>query len=315
MCVFPLEFLQYCYLKQSRYPNLSLIFSFFLLKEFCELESKCSRVLPVFCKRLSKGFKTEILACMGWMWEALDIYLLSNSLKSPSVLCLFITCLLLKESESASLEAHEVIILCVHREKRKIFHCSVAQSCLTLCDPMDCSMPGYSVLHCLPEFAQIHVHWADDAIWPPHPSPFAFNASSIRVFPVSRLFTSGGQRIGASAFASILPMNIQGWFPQRVLQGKDKAEIFLMRKETECWRQGLWWGRTFPASWQQELREELIDPCPKADRKDIEIPGRSAQEESCGYVSIQVWPQGQWHGLKGLTWVSEPRPGRMGSLV
>ena len=39
-----------------------------------------------------------------------------------------------------------------------IVHCSVAKSCLTLCDPMDCSTPGPSVLHCLPEFAQIHVH-------------------------------------------------------------------------------------------------------------------------------------------------------------
>ena len=34
----------------------------------------------------------------------------------------------------------------------------VAQSCLTLCDPMDCSIPGFSVLHYLPEFAQTHVH-------------------------------------------------------------------------------------------------------------------------------------------------------------
>ena len=39
---------------------------------------------------------------------------------------------------------------------------SVAQSCLTLCYPMDCSMPGFSVLHCLPEFAQTHVHWISD---------------------------------------------------------------------------------------------------------------------------------------------------------
>ena len=45
--------------------------------------------------------------------------------------------------------------------------CSVAQSCLTLCDPMDCSMPGFPVLH--PEFAQYHVHWAGDAIQPSHP--------------------------------------------------------------------------------------------------------------------------------------------------
>ena len=37
--------------------------------------------------------------------------------------------------------------------------CSVAKSCLTLCDPMDCSTSGFPVLHYLPEFAQIHVHW------------------------------------------------------------------------------------------------------------------------------------------------------------
>ena len=36
--------------------------------------------------------------------------------------------------------------------------CSVAQLCPTLCDPMDCSMPGFPVLHCLLEFAQTHVH-------------------------------------------------------------------------------------------------------------------------------------------------------------
>ena len=35
---------------------------------------------------------------------------------------------------------------------------SVAKSCLTLCDPMDCSMPGFSVLHYLPEFAPVHIH-------------------------------------------------------------------------------------------------------------------------------------------------------------
>ena len=42
--------------------------------------------------------------------------------------------------------------------------CSVAKSCLTLCDAMDCSMPGFSVLHCLLEFVQIHVCWVDDGI-------------------------------------------------------------------------------------------------------------------------------------------------------
>ena len=46
---------------------------------------------------------------------------------------------------------------------------SVAQSCPTLCDPMDCSTPGLPVHHQLPEFTQIHVHWVDDAIQPSHP--------------------------------------------------------------------------------------------------------------------------------------------------
>ena len=46
---------------------------------------------------------------------------------------------------------------------------SVAQSCLTLCDPMDCSTPGFPVHHQLLEFAQTHVHWVSDAIQPSHP--------------------------------------------------------------------------------------------------------------------------------------------------
>ena len=58
---------------------------------------------------------------------------------------------------------------------------SVAQLCPTLCDPMDCSMPGFPVHHQLPEFTQTHVHWISDAIQPSHPlsipSPPAFNLS------------------------------------------------------------------------------------------------------------------------------------------
>jgi len=58
---------------------------------------------------------------------------------------------------------------------------SVAQLCLTLCNPMDCSTPGLSVHHQLRELAQTHVHWVGDAIQPSHPlwspSPSAFNLS------------------------------------------------------------------------------------------------------------------------------------------
>ena len=48
---------------------------------------------------------------------------------------------------------------------------SVAQSCLTLCDSMNCSMPGLPVHHQLPEFTQTHVHRVSDAIQPSHPLP------------------------------------------------------------------------------------------------------------------------------------------------
>ena len=58
--------------------------------------------------------------------------------------------------------------------------CSVTPSCPTLCNPMDCSMPGFPVLHYLLEFAQTHVHWVDaiQSFRPlSPPSPFAFNLS------------------------------------------------------------------------------------------------------------------------------------------
>ena len=58
---------------------------------------------------------------------------------------------------------------------------SVAQSCPTRCDPMDCSTPGLPVHHQLPEFTQTHVHRVGDAIQPSHPlsstSPPTFNLS------------------------------------------------------------------------------------------------------------------------------------------
>ena len=58
---------------------------------------------------------------------------------------------------------------------------SVAQSCLTLCDPMDCSIPGFPVHHQHPELAQTCVYWVSDAIQPSHsllsPSPPTFNLS------------------------------------------------------------------------------------------------------------------------------------------
>ena len=85
---------------------------------------------------------------------------------------------------------------------------SVAQSCPTLCDPMNRSTPGLPVHHHLPEFTQTHVHRVGDAIQPSHPlsSPSlpAPSPSLRQSFPMSQLFTWGGQSTGVSSF-SIIP--------------------------------------------------------------------------------------------------------------
>ena len=57
----------------------------------------------------------------------------------------------------------------LHGAGQSIYCFSVAQSCPTLCDPMDCTTPGFPVLHHLREFAQTHVHGVSDAIQPSHP--------------------------------------------------------------------------------------------------------------------------------------------------
>ena len=56
-----------------------------------------------------------------------------------------------------------------HSTSVRLCCCAVAKSCPILCDPMDCSTPGFPVHHQLPELAQTHVHWVGDAIQPSHP--------------------------------------------------------------------------------------------------------------------------------------------------
>ena len=111
---------------------------------------------------------------------------------------------------------------------------SVAQPCLTLYDPMNCSMPGHPVHHQLLESTQTHVHWVGDAIHPSHrlssPSSPAFNPAS-GSFQMSQFFASGGQSIEVPASASVLPMNIQDWFPLGwtdwiSLQSKGLSRVF-----------------------------------------------------------------------------------------
>ena len=67
----------------------------------------------------------------------------------------------------------------------KVQFSSVAQTCPTLCDSMDCSRPGFPVLHQLPELAQTHVHQVSDAIQPSHPRQALLQPS---IFPSIRVF-------------------------------------------------------------------------------------------------------------------------------
>ena len=88
----------------------------------------------------------------------------------------------------------------------------VAQSCLTLCEPMDCSMPGFPVLHHLSELAQTHIHRISDAIQLSH--PLSARSQHEELHPWQR---SWGRRLwhmqrwdrasGKPLFPSIYPQN------------------------------------------------------------------------------------------------------------
>ena len=141
------------------------------------------------------------------------MYLHVSSLFQLSFICSFPQC----ETEIRSSLEYSLLDLLFHMPLNLQFS-SLTQSCATLCNPMDCSMPGFPVHHQLPELAQTHVHQVSDAIQPILASvvPFSSCLQSFPAsgpFPVNQFFTSGGQSIRASASASVLSMNIQDWFP------------------------------------------------------------------------------------------------------
>ena len=140
----------------------------------------------------------------------------------------YYTLKLFEESESHSVVSHSLW-------HHGLQFSSVAQSCPTLWDRMNRSMPGLPVHHQLLEFTQTQVI---ELMMPSnhhilcHPLlllPSVFPATGS--FQMSQLFTSGGQSIGVSASASVLPMNIQDWFPLGwtswiSLQSKGLSRVF-----------------------------------------------------------------------------------------
>ena len=112
---------------------------------------------------------------------------------------------------------------------------SVAQSCLTLCDPMNPSMPGLPVHHQLPESTQTHIHRVGDAIQPSHPlsspSPALNPSQHQSLFQWVNSSHEVAKVTGVSALASFLPKNTQGWSPSEwtgwiSLQSKGLSRVF-----------------------------------------------------------------------------------------
>ena len=112
---------------------------------------------------------------------------------------------------------------------------SVTQSCPTLCNPMDCSTPGLR----LSSTPGAYSNWCPSCQWC-HPTisssvvPLSSCFQSFLAsgsFQMSQFFASGSQSIGVSALASVLPMNIQDWFPLGLtdwisLQSKGLSRVF-----------------------------------------------------------------------------------------
>ena len=108
---------------------------------------------------------------------------------------------------------------------------------------MDCSMPDSSVLHYLPQFAQIHVHWVSDAIQPSHsmsPPSAALNLSSIRFFSSESPLHIRWPKYWSFSFS----INIQGWFPLGLISlisllSKELSRVFSSTMVLKHWFFGI----------------------------------------------------------------------------
>ena len=134
--------------------------------------------------------------------------------------------------------------------------CSVFQSCLTVCDPMDCSMPGFPVLHYILEFAQLRS--VDSMMLSNHLILYC-SLLHPSIFPSMRIFSNElalhiwWPNIGASA--SVLLMNTQGWFPLGLtglifLQPKGLARVF---SSTTVWKHQFLSARPWLDVWRGQF--------------------------------------------------------------
>ena len=151
--------------------------------------------------------------------------------------------------------------------KRNICCCSVTDACLTLCDPIDSSIPGFPVLHHLPEFAQTHVHWVCDAVQPSYPllppSLSALNLSQHQ--GLSQWISSSHQELQLQ-HQSLLPLQgiqvpslvgkLRFHMPCSAIKKKererDKSPKSFPEADTQCYLQP--WEEWPAANWRRTSR-------------------------------------------------------------
>ena len=122
-------------------------------------------------------------------------------------------------------------------------YCSVTQSCLTLCKPMDCSTPGFPVLHHLLELAQTHVHRVCDAIQTSRPLSFP-SPCCFQSFPASESFLENQSTLcvrwskywsfsisPSKEYSGLISFRID-WFDLLAVQGTLKSLIWVIYKHS-----------------------------------------------------------------------------------
>ena len=190
--------------------------------------------------------------------------------------------------------------------------CLVTQSCPALCDPMDGNMPDFLALHCLPGFAQTHVHWVNDAIQPSHslmpPFPFGLNLSQHQVlFSASQLLTSGGQSVGTLAssneYSGLISFKID-WFDLLSVQLTLKSLLQHHNLQTSILR---WWLALNCAVWligisikvyiYIYIHAKSLHSCPTlCDPMGCSLPGSSVH----GILQARVL---EWVAMPSSTYV------------
>ena len=133
---------------------------------------------------------------------------------------------------------------CVVLDILKSICCSLTQSCLTLCDPMDLSMSGFPVLHHLLELAQTHVHWVSDTIQESCPLSFPF-LSAFGLFQHQVLSNESSFPIRISTsneYSGLISFRID-WFDLLAVQGTLKSH--LQHQSAPTWKHQLFSTQPF----------------------------------------------------------------------